>query len=183
MTTGCPALSAVRACYARYSLTTLSAASVGSMFSALSSCSKVSCLLSSRVIAVRKHSSAVSFRTRDCSSLVLRVAFALLCSDSVFIFRCDLFVVRSFAVMRCACIRCHRMCVHSLRFWQGTHCYGSILTRFESSMLVHFDSDTLISMVTGTVVVLGDIGRSPRMQYHCLSLAAEGVDVTRFRSE
>ncbi|OAO11747.1 chitobiosyldiphosphodolichol beta-mannosyltransferase [Blastocystis sp. ATCC 50177/Nand II] len=32
-------------------------------------------------------------------------------------------------------------------------------------------------MVTGTVVVLGDIGRSPRMQYHCLSLAAEGVDV------
>ena len=32
-------------------------------------------------------------------------------------------------------------------------------------------------MVTGTVVVLGDIGRSPRMQYHCLSLAAENVNV------
>ena len=32
-------------------------------------------------------------------------------------------------------------------------------------------------MVIGTVVVLGDIGRSPRMQYHCLSLAAENVNV------
>ena len=35
-------------------------------------------------------------------------------------------------------------------------------------------------MTTGTVVVLGDIGRSPRMQYHCLSLAAEDVDVIVF---
>lgn len=35
-------------------------------------------------------------------------------------------------------------------------------------------------MVTGTVVVLGDIGRSPRMQYHCLSLASENVDVGVF---
>ena len=35
-------------------------------------------------------------------------------------------------------------------------------------------------MTTGTVVVLGDIGRSPRMQYHCLSLASEGVDVSVF---
>lgn len=32
-------------------------------------------------------------------------------------------------------------------------------------------------MTTGTVVVLGDIGRSPRMQYHCVSLANAGVDV------
>ena len=28
------------------------------------------------------------------------------------------------------------------------------------------------------IVVLGDIGRSPRMQYHALSFAAEGFDVT-----
>ena len=35
-------------------------------------------------------------------------------------------------------------------------------------------------MTTGTVVVLGDIGRSPRMQYHCLSLAAENVNVPVF---
>lgn len=27
------------------------------------------------------------------------------------------------------------------------------------------------------VVVLGDVGRSPRMQYHALSLAASGFDV------
>lgn len=27
------------------------------------------------------------------------------------------------------------------------------------------------------VVVLGDIGRSPRMQYHCVSLAREGYNV------
>lgn len=27
------------------------------------------------------------------------------------------------------------------------------------------------------VVVLGDVGRSPRMQYHALSLAKEGYDV------
>ena len=32
-------------------------------------------------------------------------------------------------------------------------------------------------MTTGTVVVLGDIGRSPRMQYHCVSLANAGIDV------
>ena len=37
-------------------------------------------------------------------------------------------------------------------------------------------------MVTGTVVVLGDIGRSPRMQYHCLSLASENVDVDDFEN-
>lgn len=36
-------------------------------------------------------------------------------------------------------------------------------------------------MTTGTVVVLGDIGRSPRMQYHCISLANAGVDVPLFR--
>ena len=36
-------------------------------------------------------------------------------------------------------------------------------------------------MTTGTVVVLGDIGRSPRMQYHCISLANAGVDVRLFR--
>lgn len=95
MTTGCPVLSVVRACCARCSPTTLSAASVDSMSSALSSCSKVSCLLSSRVIAVRNHSSAASFRTRDCSSLVLRVAFALLCSDSVFTFQCGLLCMNS----------------------------------------------------------------------------------------
>lgn len=95
MTTGCPVLSVVRACCARCSPTTLSAASVDSMSSALSSCSKVSCLLSSRVIAVRSHSSAASFRTRDCSSLVLRVAFALLCSDSVFTFQCGLLCMNS----------------------------------------------------------------------------------------
>lgn len=35
-------------------------------------------------------------------------------------------------------------------------------------------------MTTGTVVVLGDIGRSPRMQYHCVSLAKAGVDVSSF---
>lgn len=35
-------------------------------------------------------------------------------------------------------------------------------------------------MTTGTVVVLGDIGRSPRMQYHCISLANAGVDVDPF---
>ena len=28
-----------------------------------------------------------------------------------------------------------------------------------------------------SVVVLGDIGRSPRMQYHCLSLARHGFSV------
>lgn len=95
MTTGCPVLSVVRACCARCSPTTLSAASVDSMSSALSSCSKVSCLLSSRVIAVRNHSSAASFRMRDCSSLVLRVAFALLCSDSVFTFQCGLLCMNS----------------------------------------------------------------------------------------
>ena len=95
MTTGCPVLSVVRGCCARCSPTTLSAASVDSMSSALSSCSKVSCLLSSRVIAVRNHSSAASFRTRDCSSLVLRVAFALLCSDSVFTFQCGLLCMNS----------------------------------------------------------------------------------------
>lgn len=95
MTTGCPVLSVVWACCARCSPTTLSAASVDSMSSALSSCSKVSCLLSSRVIAVRSHSSAASFRTRDCSSLVLRVAFALLCSDSVFTFQCGLLCMNS----------------------------------------------------------------------------------------
>lgn len=95
MTTGCPVLSVVWACCARCSPTTLSAASVDSMSSALSSCSKVSCLLSSRVIAVRNHSSAASFRTRDCSSLVLRVAFALLCSDSVFTFQCGLLCMNS----------------------------------------------------------------------------------------
>ena len=95
MTTGCPVLSVVRACCARCSPTTLSAASVDSMSSAVSSCSKVSCLLSSRVIAVRNHSSAASFRTRDCSSLVLRVAFALLCSDSVFTFQCGLLCMNS----------------------------------------------------------------------------------------
>ena len=95
MTTGCPVLSVVRACCARCSPTTLSAASVDSMSSALSSCSKVSCLLSSRVIAVRNHSSAASFRTRDCSSLVLLVAFALLCSDSVFTFQCGLLCMNS----------------------------------------------------------------------------------------
>ena len=95
MTTGCPVLSVVRACCARCSPTTLSAASVDSMSSALSSCSKVSCLLSSRVIAVRNHSSAALFRTRDCSSLVLRVAFALLCSDSVFTFQCGLLCMNS----------------------------------------------------------------------------------------
>ena len=95
MTTGCPVLSVVRGCCARCSPTTLSAASVDSMSSALSGCSKVSCLLSSRVIAVRNHSSAASFRTRDCSSLVLRVAFALLCSDSVFTFQCGLLCMNS----------------------------------------------------------------------------------------
>ena len=95
MTTGCPVLSVVRACCARCSPTTSYAASVDSMSSALSSCSKVSCLLSSRVIAVRSHSSAASFRTRDCSSLVLRVAFALLCSDSVFTFQCGLLCMNS----------------------------------------------------------------------------------------
>ena len=35
-------------------------------------------------------------------------------------------------------------------------------------------------MTTGTVVVLGDIGRSQRMQYHCISLANAGVDVDPF---
>ena len=36
-----------------------------------------------------------------------------------------------------------------------------------------------------TVVVLGDVGRSPRMQYHALSLAKSGFSVTLlgFRSE
>ena len=28
-----------------------------------------------------------------------------------------------------------------------------------------------------TVMVLGDVGRSPRMQYHCLSLVENGFDV------
>jgi beta-1,4-mannosyltransferase len=28
------------------------------------------------------------------------------------------------------------------------------------------------------VVVLGDVGRSPRMQYHCTSLAENGMSVT-----
>ena len=32
-------------------------------------------------------------------------------------------------------------------------------------------------MRSAAVVVLGDVGRSPRMQYHCLSLARKGVRV------
>ena len=47
-------------------------------------------------------------------------------------------------------------------------------------LVLAFVCNHSIPMVTGTVVVLGDIGRSPRMQYHCLSLAAEGVDVVLF---
>lgn len=43
-------------------------------------------------------------------------------------------------------------------------------------LLRTFD-DIAFFMTTGTVVVLGDIGRSPRMQYHCVSLANAGVDV------
>ena len=137
MTTGCPVLSVVRACCARCSPTTSYAASVDSMSSALSSCSKVSCLLSSRVIAVRSHSSAASFRTRDCSSLVLRVAFALLCSDSVFTFQCGLFVVCEFAVMGCeftviGCAFTVVGCTHSLRFYQ----MNSLLWLYSHSLRV-----------------------------------------------
>ena len=147
MTTGCPVLSVVRACCARCSPTTLSAASVDSMSSALSSCSKVSCLLSSRVIAVRSHSSAASFRTRDCSSLVLRVAFALLCSDSVFTFQCGLFVVCEFAVMGCefAIVRC-----------AFTHCRGvysstSVLSNELTTMVVLSLTSSLACSSTSTV--------------------------------
>lgn len=55
--------------------------------------------------------------------------------------------------------------------------YTSVLLRF---LFLAFVPTHSIPMVTGTVVVLGDIGRSPRMQYHCLSLAAEGVNVASF---
>lgn len=132
MTTGCPVLSVVWACCARCSPTTLSAASVDSMSSALSSCSKVSCLLSSRVIAVRSHSSAASFRTRDCSSLVLRVAFALLCSDSVFTFQCGLFVVCEFAVMGCefTVIGC------AFTHCRGVYSFASVLSNELTTMVV-----------------------------------------------
>lgn len=147
MTTGCPVLSVVRACCARCSPTTLSAASVDSMSSALSSCSKVSCLLSSRVIAVRSHSSAASFRTRDCSSLVLRVAFALLCSDSVFTFQCGLFVVCEFAVMGCefAIVRC------AFTHCRGVYSFASVLSNELTTMVVLSLTSSLACSSTSTV--------------------------------
>ena len=147
MTTGCPVLSVVWACCARCSPTTLSAASVDSMSSALSSCSKVSCLLSSRVIAVRSHSSAASFRTRDCSSLVLRVAFALLCSDSVFTFQCGLFVVCEFAVMGCefAIVRC------AFTHCRGVYSFASVLSNELTTMVVLSLASSLACSSTSTV--------------------------------
>lgn len=43
----------------------------------------------------------------------------------------------------------------------------------------HKDSDGRLQLdVTVQIVVLGDIGRSPRMQYHALSLASHGTKVT-----
>ena len=36
---------------------------------------------------------------------------------------------------------------------------------------------TQVPLKRVTLVVLGDIGRSPRMQYHALSFAKEGYDV------
>ena len=36
---------------------------------------------------------------------------------------------------------------------------------------------TQVPLKRVTLVVLGDIGRSPRMQYHALSFAREGFDV------
>lgn len=138
MTTGCPVLSVVRACCARCSPTTLSAASVDSMSSALSSCSKVSCLLSSRVIAVRSHSSAASFRTRDCSSLVLRVAFALLCSDSVFTFQCGLLCMNSLL-----------WGVHSLS--SGVSSSTSVLSNELTTMVVLSLTSSLACSSTSTV--------------------------------
>ena len=145
MTTGCPVLSVVRACCARCSPTTLSAASVDSMSSALSSCSKVSCLLSSRVIAVRSHSSAASFRTRDCSSLVLRVAFALLCSDSVFTFQCGLLCMNSLLWG----VRSLSSGVHSLSW--GVSSSTSVLSNELTTMVVLSLTSSLACSSTSTV--------------------------------
>jgi hypothetical protein len=51
-----------------------------------------------------------------------------------------------------------------------------------SDVLLHDEEEpeaaaTVLSKKTVTIVVLGDIGRSPRMRYHALSLAQEGYFV------